>query len=190
MVAEARGEQQARPGRRPSLNADHTAALRAIALEQLRSSLDEMTRELFRRAGVKVSTVTVRKALRAAGIERLKPVRRAGERAAVQGAAPKRCGYTAAHRRADGASGINTDLRDAEWALVSDLFERAGQRGAPARYERRHMAHHDRSNWAPTNVGLVGRGAYSRDQTGNVDQFVYTLSGAYDPITPGRDNLR
>ena len=138
MVADARGEQRGHPGRRPSLNADHTAALRAIALEQLRSSLDEMTPELFRRAGVKVSTVTVRKALRDAGIERLKPVRRAGERAAVQGAAPKRCGYTAAHRRADGASGINTDLRDAEWALVSDLFERAGQRGAPARYERRH----------------------------------------------------
>ena len=58
-----------------------------------------MTRELFRRAGVKVSTVTVRKALREAGIERLKPLRRAGERAAVQGAAPTRYGYTTAHRR-------------------------------------------------------------------------------------------
>jgi putative transposase len=34
---------------------------------------------------------------------------------------------------------MNTDLTDAEWALVADLFERDGQRGAPARYERRHM---------------------------------------------------
>ena len=93
MVAGVRGEQPGRPGRRPSLNADHTAALRAITLEQPRSSLGEVRRELFRRAGVKVSTVTVRKALREAGIERVKPLRRAGERAAVQGASPARYGY-------------------------------------------------------------------------------------------------
>lgn len=139
MATKTRNEQPGRPGRRPSLNADHTAVLRTIIREQPRSSLGEVTRELLRRAGVKVSTVTVRKALREAGIERLKPLRRAGERAAVQGAAPVRYGYTAAHRRRDGASGMNTDLTDAEWALVADLFERDGQRGAPARYERRHM---------------------------------------------------
>ena len=139
MATKTRNEQPGRPGRRPSLNADHTAVLRTIIQEQPRSSLGEVTRELLRRAGVKVSTVTVRKALREAGIERLKPLRRAGERAAVQGAAPVRYGYTAAHRRRDGTSGMNTDLTDAEWALVADLFERDGQRGAPARYERRHM---------------------------------------------------
>ena len=139
MTAKTRGKQARRPGRKPSLNAQHTEVLRAITLEQPRSSLDEVTRELFRRAGVKVSTVTVRKALREAGIERLKPIRRAGERAAVQGAAPTRYGYTAAHRRSDGASGMNTDLTDAEWALVRDLVERDGRRGAPARYERRPM---------------------------------------------------
>jgi putative transposase len=50
-----------------------------------------------------------------------------------------RYGYTAAHRRADGPSGMNTDLTDAEWVLVADLFERDGQRGAPPRFERRHM---------------------------------------------------
>ena len=93
MVSKVRDEQPRRAGRKPSLNADHTVALRAITQEQPRSSLDEVTRELFRRAGVKVSTVTVRKALREAGIERLKPLRRAGERAAVQGATPslRRC---------------------------------------------------------------------------------------------------
>ena len=139
MVAKVQGEQPGRPGRRPSLNAEHTVALRAITQEQPRSSLNEVTRELFRRSGVKVSTVTVRKALREAGIERLKPLRRASERAATQGSAPMRYGYTAAHRRADGASGMNTDLTDAEWALAADLFERDGQRGAPARYGRRHM---------------------------------------------------
>ena len=34
---------------------------------------------------------------------------------------------------------MNTDLTYAEWALVADLFERDGQRGAPPRHERRHM---------------------------------------------------
>ncbi len=139
MVTKGQREQPRRAGRKPSLNAEHTAILRAITQEQPRSSLDEVTRELLRRAGVKVSTVTVRKALREAGIERLKPLRRTGERAAVQGAAPTRYGYTSAHRRADGASGMNTDLTDAEWALVGELFERDGGRGAPARYERRHV---------------------------------------------------
>lgn len=139
MTTKVQGEQPRRPGRRPSLNADHTAALRAITREQPRSSLDEVARELFRRSGVKVSTVTVRKALREAGIERLKPLRRTGERAAVQGAAPARYGYTAAHRRGDGASGMNTDLTDAEWALVADLFEREGGRGAPPRHPRKQM---------------------------------------------------
>lgn len=113
--------------------------LRAITQEQPRSSLDEVTRELHRRTGTKVSTVTVRKALREAGIERLKPLRRAGERAAVQGGVPKRYGYTAVHRRADGPSGMNTDLTDAEWVRVADLFEHDGRRGAPARYERRDI---------------------------------------------------
>lgn len=139
MATKGQVEQPGRPGRRPSLNTEHITLLRTIVREQPRSSLGEVTRELFRRCAVQVSTVTVRKALREAGIERLKPLRRAGERAAVQGGAPTRYGYTAAHRRADGASGMNTDLTDAEWALVADLFERNGQRGAPARYARRQM---------------------------------------------------
>jgi putative transposase len=139
MVKRAQIEQAGRPGRKPALNAGHIAVLRAITQEQPRSSLGEVTRELYRRAGVNACTVTVRKALREAGIERLKPLRRAGERAPVQGAKPARYGYTAAHRRADGASGMNTDLTDAEWALAAELFERDGGRGAPARYERRRM---------------------------------------------------
>lgn len=53
-------------------------------------------------------------------------------------AVSKRYGYTAVHRRE--ASRYSTDLTDAEWALVADLFERSsGGRGAPALYERRHL---------------------------------------------------
>ena len=117
--------QPGRPGRRPSLNAEHIAVLRAITQEQPRSSLGEVTRGLLRRTGTEVNAVTVRKALREAGIERLKPLRRAGEHAAVQGSAPARYGYTAALRRSDGPSGMNTDLTDAEWALVADQIGRA-----------------------------------------------------------------
>lgn len=139
MTRKTWSDQPKRPGRKPSLNAEHIGVLRTITQEQPRSSLGEVTRELFRRAGVKVSTVTARKALREAGVQRLKPLRRSGERAALQGSAPARYGYTDVHRRADGASGMNTDLTDAEWSLVADLFERDGQRGAPPRYARREM---------------------------------------------------
>jgi putative transposase len=119
------------------LTAENVAVLCAITQELPRSSLDEITRELFRRSGVKVNPATVRKALRGAGIQRLKPIRRTAERAAQGRGAGVRTGYTDAHRRSDGPSGLNTDLTDAEWALVHDLFERDGQRGAPPRYERR-----------------------------------------------------
>ena len=51
--------------------------LAGLVQEQPRASLDEVTRELFRRTDKKVNPVTVRKALRQAGIERLTPLRRA-----------------------------------------------------------------------------------------------------------------
>ena len=133
------GNGRSKGGRPALLTEAHVAALRAIVVEQPRSSLPEVTRELGERTGMKVCTVTVRKALRQAGIERMKPLRKPTPRAAVQGGAPLRVGYTDAHRRADGASGMNTDLTDAEWALVVDLFERDGLRGAPPRYDRRSV---------------------------------------------------
>jgi putative transposase len=131
--------QRGRPGRKPLLDAQHVQVLRAITREQPRSSLDELTREFQRRTGLTVCSVTVRKALRQAGIERLKPLRKPSERAAVQGSAAARTGYTQAHRRSDGPSGMNTDLTEAEWALVADLFERQGGRGKPAKHARKRM---------------------------------------------------
>lgn len=135
----AQDTQRGKPGRKPSLTQEHIDVLRTIAKEQPRSSLDEVTRELQRRTGAAVCSATVRKALRQAGIERAKPQRRPSERAAVQGSAPLRVGYTDAHRRQDGPSGMNTDLTDAEWALVADLFERDGGRGAPPKHSRKVM---------------------------------------------------
>ena len=126
-----------RPGRKALLTADHGPVLVAIAHELPRSSLDELTREFNRCTGLSLCSATVRKGLRQAGIKRMRPARKPAERAAVQGAAPVRVGYTGRHRRVDGDSGMNTDLSDAEWALVGDLFERRGGRGAPPTHNRR-----------------------------------------------------
>lgn len=126
-----------RPGRKALLTSEHGLVLTAIAHELPRSSLEELTREFNRRCGLGVCSATVRKALKRAGIKRMRPTRRAAERAVVQGGTPVRVGYAQRHRREDGASGMNTDLTDAEWALVADLFERQGGRGAPPTHPRR-----------------------------------------------------
>jgi transposase len=133
-----------RRGRPPLVKTEHAQALGAIAGEQPHATMDELAREFFRRTGLKFSEKTIRKLLCMGGIVRVKPLRRTIRRPAVQGSAlaapePERYGYKAAHRRSDGPNGMNTDLTDAEWALVSDLFERPGRPGAPARYERRHL---------------------------------------------------
>lgn len=125
------------PGPKPLLTADHHRVLVDIAQQMPRSSLDELTREFNRRCELGVCSATVRKALKQAGVTRMRPTRKPAERAAVQGSSPLRVGYTDRHRRENGASGMNTDLTDAEWALVADLFDRVGGRGAPATHERR-----------------------------------------------------
>ena len=66
-----------------------------------------------------------------------------GTKSPAKGA--KRYGYTAAHRRGD-ISPYSTNLTDAEWDLVADLFERApGQRGTPVHYSRRELVNRLRS---------------------------------------------
>lgn len=126
-----------RPGRKPLLTAQHGVVLSAIVQEFAHASLDELTREFNRRCQLHVCSATVRKALKQAGIVRTRPKRRAAERAAVVGVAPLRVGYQSRHRRDSGPSGMNTDLTDAEWALVADLFEHRGGRGKPPIHDRR-----------------------------------------------------
>jgi len=123
-------------GRPPTLKPEHIAVLHDIVKERAQASLQEIADELDHRCGLRVCDATIRRALRAQGIVRLKPVRRAcTERA--EGA--KRYGYTAAHRRED-ISPYSTNLTDAEWELVADLFERVpGQRGTPVHYSRRDL---------------------------------------------------
>lgn len=81
-------------GRPPALISEHIAVLHDIVKERAQASLQEIADELHHRCGLRVCDATIRRALRAQGIVRLKPVRRAcTERA--KGA--KRYGYTAAH---------------------------------------------------------------------------------------------
>jgi transposase len=128
-----------RPGRTAALKPEHGPILEDIAREPPRSSMDEFTREFNRRSGLNVCSATVRAALRRAGITRMRRIRQPTARAAVPGGRPLRVGSTDRHRRQDGASGMNTDLTDAEWALMADLFERRGGRGASPVHERRPL---------------------------------------------------
>lgn len=136
-MSQSKTQIKRRPGRKALLTAEHGVMLESIAQELPRSSLDELTREFNRRSELSVCSATVRKALKSAGITRMRPTRKPTERAAAQGGTPVRTGYAERHRREDGASGMNTDLTDAEWALVADLFERRGGRGAPSTHDKR-----------------------------------------------------
>jgi transposase len=122
-------------GRPPVLKPEHIAVLRDIVTERAQASLQEIADELYRRCGIRVCDATIRSALRAQGIIRLKPVKRAY----TATKAAKRYGYTAAHRR-ENVPPYSTSLTDAEWELVADLFERApGLRGTPVHYSRREL---------------------------------------------------
>lgn len=139
-----KGKSQAQPdgevnrgGRPRALTEEHLQVLRELASEAPGRSLDEVTRLLHERCGVSVCSLTVRRALQRAGIVRVKPMRRAVLSYRAKGST-QRYGYTAAHRRENTGRDYSCCLTDAEWDLVSDLFERPpGGRGMPARLDRR-----------------------------------------------------
>ena len=114
-----------RGGRPRTLKEEHVLALKEIVAEQPGATLEVVTQLLAERCGVKVCSLTVRRALQEAGVVRVKPTRRAVEGGPP--AKPGRYGYTPAHRREAAGSGYGCCLTDAQWALVADLFEhRAG----------------------------------------------------------------
>jgi putative transposase len=119
-----------------ALKPEHIAALHEILAEDAQASLEEIAVESDRRCGVRVCTATIRRALRAQGVVRLKATRRVSPTADK---GPKRYGYTAAQRRED-VPFYSTKLTDAKWDLVADLCERAlGQRSRLAQYSRREL---------------------------------------------------
>jgi transposase len=121
-------------GRPPKLTEQDYPMLRAVVAARPTATLDEVTAAVVKRTGRAVNRVTVRKALAAAGTVRHKP---AIERDAAP--APRRYGYTAAHRRQAPEQRYASCLKDAEWALVGDLFDRPDRQGLPPTHSRRLM---------------------------------------------------
>lgn len=141
-MAEKKGRSKRRHkvGRPALLRRAHVQTLRAITRERPTATMDEVARELHARTGVQVCVATMRKALRTAGIRKVKPAAPAMAGATDGEPAARRYGYTAAHRRGETSGEYPTNLTDAEWTLVADLFERpAGGRGLPARIPRRAL---------------------------------------------------
>ncbi|MCK6404275.1 MAG: hypothetical protein L6Q74_20590 [Sphaerotilus natans subsp. sulfidivorans] len=64
-----------RGGRPRALRKEHVLALKEMAAEHPGATLDAITQMLAERCGVKVCILTVRKALRQAGVVRVKPLR-------------------------------------------------------------------------------------------------------------------
>jgi hypothetical protein len=83
-------------GRSPALTSEHSPVVHDIATERAQASWQEIADELYYRCGLRMCDTTIRRALRAQGIARLKPVRQAHAEPAE---GSKRYGYTAAHPR-------------------------------------------------------------------------------------------
>lgn len=138
---EGTGERK-RAGRPPSLGPAELAVLSRIVTEHATDSLRELTARLVRELGVEVSAGTVHRRLKDLGIVRQVAPTSAGvpadAAASPEEVAPKRYGYTEAHRHQAPEGLYPSCLTDAEWALVADVFEDK-VRGMPRLYSRRLM---------------------------------------------------
>ena len=149
-------------GRPRLLTPEHLEALAELARETPVASWWDIGRAFARRTGLRVSPGTLRRALREMGFVRRerapRPVAEAGgvtpavdsdvgasAAAAMPGpepasssSIPRTYGYTDVHRDEGDEKRYPSDLTNAEWALVRDLFETDGP-GKPPRYPRRTM---------------------------------------------------
>jgi putative transposase len=130
----------AKTGRPPAISEAEHGALRAVVRSHPEATLVQLAAAWGEHTGrAAPSTVTMRIALRAAGLKRLRPAKApVRPRAQPPGT---RYGYGERHRPARQAgSAAAGALTDAEWALAEDLFEPApGARGRPATYPRRSV---------------------------------------------------
>ncbi len=128
----------AKTGRPPVIPAAEYPALREVVRDNPQATLPELALAWSERMGRNApSAVTMRAALKAAGLQRTRPKQQLARAKPQQ---PRtRYGYNALHRPSN-ASGIAGVLTDAEWALAQDLFEpEPGSRGRPATYSRRSV---------------------------------------------------
>lgn len=113
--------------------ADHPR-LSDIASKNPCATLVELTAIIEKELDRSAHFSTVRKALNEAGVRRVKPVLEKSEEVT-----PPRYGYTDKHRAHAQEQRYSSCLTDEEWALVSDIFENEGRRGAPPTQSRRTM---------------------------------------------------
>jgi transposase len=126
----------AKRGRPDKFNDSDYAILRAIASEFPLATLAEVGQEMANRTGKHAHEATIRKALRAAGIKRLRGedgVKRTPREPT------KRYGYNDTHRRQDPEQAYPSSLTDTEWERVQDLFESPGGQGKPPMISRRAL---------------------------------------------------
>ncbi|RMF72133.1 MAG: IS5 family transposase [Planctomycetota bacterium] len=127
----------AKTGRPHAIGEEHFEALRSVVSEHPEATMDELCGHFEQRTGIRVTSVTLRRALRRAGLRRVpapKPPAAPGDEP------PARYGYTDAHRPSQDPVRYPSSLTDAEWALAADLFELPeGSRGRPCKYDRRLM---------------------------------------------------
>lgn len=124
-------------GQLGKIQGENLTILIQIVASDPTATLDEIRTELTRRTGLKVGAEAVASTLRRNGINRVPADQVAVLEIPVAG--PARYGYTDAHRRQEPEQTYLSCLTDAEWALVSDLFDHEGGRGLPPRVSRRTM---------------------------------------------------
>ena len=120
-------------GRPNKIEAEHLAVLQEFVVTNPTATLAEIGAELTRRCAISAHEQTIIKALRQAGIVRVKG---AHDEAPAQ-PKPKRYGYNESHRRQQPEQRYPSSLTDHEWELVHDLFE--GHQGIPPEWPRRML---------------------------------------------------
>lgn len=120
-------------GRKPLLDAVGRAALRSVVAEKPDVSVQEIRDFIHDRFGKLPSEMTIRRYMRSEGLVRCKCPRAAREQTGT-----KQDSYLPVHRDGGDRSRYPTSLTDAEWKLVSPLFERHGA-GRPEKYPRRNV---------------------------------------------------
>ena len=138
-------------GRLPKLSPAAIEQFRTLVLEHPTASIDDLCVLVNQQLGVQLCQLSMYRYLKRVGIQRRKKIidGRSGIPKQDRGApteTPKRFletpkaryGYTESHRDDGDGTRYPGALTDAEWELVTDLFERTGP-GKPPKYPRRQL---------------------------------------------------